>query len=117
MPSRRLGIISDVHYAGAAERARGNDYELRVIPNPGLRFLVKCYRHFFWQRRPLDQSYLLARFLEEAPEIDCLVGNGDYSCNSAFIGVSDDASCESVRECIANLRGKYGANILLTCGD
>ncbi len=32
-----VAILSDIHYAGPAERARGEDYELRVIANPLLR--------------------------------------------------------------------------------
>ena len=36
-PSSRtctIGILSDIHYASAVERARGDNYEIAGIPNP-----------------------------------------------------------------------------------
>src|SRR5215471_601335 len=104
----RLGILSDIHYAGAAERARGNDYELGAVPNPVLRRCVYLYRRFFWMYRPLHQSYLLDRFLEQSPACDYLLANGDFSCDSGFIGVSDEAVFQSVEECVDKLRQKFG---------
>ena len=62
--TRTVGIVSDIHYAGPAEQARGNDYEFRGIPNPLLRLLVRMHRHYIWMREPLQQNYLLDRFLE-----------------------------------------------------
>src|SRR5947207_1185251 len=32
----RIAIVSDIHYASAAEQARGNDYEFRGLANPFL---------------------------------------------------------------------------------
>ena len=61
-----LGIVSDIHYACAAEQARGADYEAAGIHNPFLRTFVRLYRHFFWLREPLKKGYLLDRFLERA---------------------------------------------------
>src|SRR5690349_4256524 len=87
----RLGILSDIHYAGPAERARGNDYELRVVPNALLRRCVLLYRRFFWMNRPLHQNYLLDRFLEQSSQFDYVVANGDFSCDTGFIGLSDEA--------------------------
>src|SRR5258707_12353196 len=58
-----LGIVSDIHYAGAAERARGNDYEIRGLANPLLRLFVRGHRHFVWKRDPLNQNHLLDGFL------------------------------------------------------
>src|SRR5215472_14382601 len=92
-----LGILSDVHYAGAAERARGNDFELRTIQSPFLRLAVRFHRRVVWLRRPLEQNYLLDRFLAEPDSFDYVIANGDYTCNSAFIGVSDRAALESVQ--------------------
>jgi len=40
-----LGILSDVHYAGPAEQARGKDYELRGVANPVVRTLAGLFRH------------------------------------------------------------------------
>src|SRR5215831_3999366 len=98
-----LGILSDIHYASAAEQARGWDYEMAAIRNPVLRRLVWCYRHFFWLRAPLSQNYLLDKFLDRAAEFDYVIANGDYSCNTASIGASDDAAAQSVRECLAKM--------------
>jgi hypothetical protein len=112
-----LGILSDIHYASAAEQARGNDYEYAGISNPLLRLLVKMHRHFLWLRHPLNQNYLLDRFLERGDSFDYVIANGDYSCNSAFIGVSDDAACQSVRECLAALRQKFGHKLRINFGD
>ena len=61
-----LGILSDIHYASAAEQARGRDFEFRRIANPLARGFAKVYRRFFWLREPLSQNHLLDRFLETA---------------------------------------------------
>jgi len=113
----RLGILSDIHYAGAAERARGNDYELGAVPNPALRCGVYLYRRFFWMHQPLHQSYLLDRFLEQGPACDYALGNGDFSCDTGFVGLSDEAVFQSVRECLEKLRQKFGNRLLVTYGD
>src|SRR5216683_3081555 len=96
----QIAIVSDIHYAGAAEQARGNDYEYRAIANPLLRLAVRAYRRFIWMRYPLKQGHLLGEFLARAGSPDFVVANGDFSCNSAFIGVSDDAACLSALECL-----------------
>jgi hypothetical protein len=112
-----LGILSDIHYAGAAEQARGNDYEWRAIANPMVRSLVRLYRRFIWMHAPLQQNYFLDEFLERAANADYVVANGDYSCNSAFVGVSDDAACASARECLGKLRQKFGERFRANFGD
>lgn len=118
MPERlRLGIVSDIHYACAAEQARGANYEYAGIHNPLLRLALRFYRHFFWLRDPLHQNYLVDKFLAAAGGLDYLVANGDYSCNTASLGVSDEAACESVRECLAKLRQPYGGRFRANFGD
>jgi hypothetical protein len=112
-----LGILSDVHYAGPAEQARGKDYELRGIANPIIRTLAGLFRHYIWLRDPLHQNALLDRFLEQGAAFDYVIANGDYSCNSAFVGLSDDAACQSARECLDKLRQRFGANLRANCGD
>ena len=112
-----LGILSDVHYAAAAEQARGRDYELRAIPNPFVRVLARFYRHYIWMRDPLRQNHLLDQFLAGAGSFDYVIANGDYTCNTAFLGVSDDAACESVRECLGKLRQRFGARLRVNFGD
>ena len=112
-----LGILSDIHYAAAAEQARGHDYELLDIPNPLLRTFARLYRHYIWLREPLRKNHLLDQFLDQSATFDYVIANGDYSCNSAFVGVSDDAACQSARECLEKLRRKFGANLRANYGD
>jgi len=112
-----VAIVSDLHYAGAAERARGEDYEFRVIANPLLRAMARAYRHIIWMRHPLAQGRQLDRFLAEVGPVDYLVGNGDYSCDSGFAGVSDPAAGQSAQECLGKLRAKFGDRAWFTIGD
>ena len=73
-----VAILSDIHHAGPAERARGEDYEFRTIANPLLRAVARAYRHLIWMRHPLDQGRQLDRFLAEIGPVDYVVANGDY---------------------------------------
>jgi len=112
-----VAILSDIHYAGPAERARGEDYELRIIVNPLLRAIARAYRHLVWMRHPLDQGPQLDRFLAKVQPVDYLVANGDYSCDSGFVGVSDPAAFQSAQECLDKLRAKFGGRAWFTFGD
>jgi hypothetical protein len=112
-----VAIVSDIHFASAAEQARGNDYEFRGLTNPFLRLLVRCYRQFFWLRDPLSHNYLLDRFIGEACKCNYAVANGDYSCNSASVGLSDDAACQSASECLQKLRQAFGSRLHANFGD
>ena len=112
-----VAILSDIHYAGPAERARGEDYEFRIIANPLLRAVARAYRHLIWMRHPLEQGRQLDRFLAEVPPVDYLVANGDYSCDSGFVGVSDPAAFQSAQECLGKLRAKFGDRAWFTLGD
>jgi hypothetical protein len=114
---RTIAIVSDIHYASAAEQARGNDYEFRGIDSPFARLLLRFFRYFIWQRQPLGRNYLLDRFLVQTSNADHLIANGDYSCNSGFVGISDDAAFQSAQECLGKLRAQFGANMRATFGD
>jgi hypothetical protein len=113
----QLIILSDIHYTGAAERARGNDYELHAIANPVLRVVARLYRHYIWMRHPMERGALLDRFLAEAGPADAVVVNGDYSGDSAFIGLSDPASLASAQECLARITARYGNQAHYVFGD
>jgi hypothetical protein len=113
----RLGILSDIHYASPAEKERGGNYESACIPNPLLRLSVRLYRRFFWLHEPLQKNYLLGRFIEQSGGLDYVIANGDYSCDSMFVGVSDDAACQSVRECLDKLRTEFGERLRVNFGD
>jgi hypothetical protein len=114
---KRLAILSDIHYASAAEQARGNEYEFACLENPLLRLFVRLYRRFIWVRDPLSQNHLLDAFLTDVGTVDYVVANGDYSCNSTYFGVSDEAARQSVRECVGKLRAAFGANLQTNYGD
>jgi hypothetical protein len=113
----RVGVVSDIHYAGSTERALGNDFELRAIANPVLRFLVSLHRRFVWLHNPLEQNYLLDRFLGQAGSFDYVVGNGDFTCDCASVGVSDDAAFQSAKECLDKLRQRFNTGFRATYGD
>jgi hypothetical protein len=112
-----LGIVSDIHYASDLEKARGDDYELRAVASPALRLLLSCFRHFIWLRHPLRHNQLLDDFLHRVSDADCVIANGDYCCDSAFVGVSDDAAFQSARECLGKLRSRFGGSFHATLGD
>ncbi len=113
---RTAVIVSDIHYAGALEKARGWR-EAELINNAALRIAVHAFRHFIWRRDPFAHNHLLDRFCEEIGRTDYVIANGDYSCDTAFVGVSDAAAFQSAEECLALLRKKFGARLYLTIGD
>lgn len=112
-----VAILSDLHYAGPAERARGGDYELRAIAHPVLRTAVHAYRHIVWMRHPLNHAPQLDRFLTEVGPADHVVANGDYSCDTGFVGVSDPAAGQSARECLGKIRARFNGGAWFTIGD
>jgi hypothetical protein len=109
-------IVSDIHYASAAEKARG-ETEYVVIRNPLLRLATKAFRHFIWQRDPLAHNHRLEEFLQLAGPADHVVGVGDFACDTAFVGASDNATCASARECLAQLRQRFGDKFHAVIGD
>ncbi len=116
MPGQTVLIVSDIHYACAEEQARP-DYELRYIQGRLTRCLLKNYRRFVWLYRPLHQNHLLDQFLDTAPAADLVVANGDYAVDTGFVGVSDDAACQSARECLQKLRRRFANTFHATMGD
>jgi hypothetical protein len=114
--TERILILSDPHYASAAERVRVN-FELERVANPLSRLLVKFWRKFIWLRDPFTHNYLLDRFLERAGEANLVIANGDYSCDSAFVGLSDAAARQSAEECLGKLRGRFGERLIEVIGD
>jgi len=115
-PTFRLAIISDIHHAGPAERARQHR-ALAPIQSPGLRWLTRQYRHWLWLRDPGAHNHLLDRFLDANAAADFVVANGDFSCDSAYIGVADDAAFESASLCLGKLRATLDTRFAATMGD
>lgn len=115
--STTLAVVSDIHFACALEQARGDNYESAAVTNPMMRRFLKLYRRFIWLHQPLRQNHLLDQFFRHAGDADFVVANGDFSCDTGFVGVSDDAACESARECLTKLRSRFGENFRATLGD
>jgi hypothetical protein len=117
--SRRfhLALLSDIHYAGPREQAEGDDFEIRGISNPLLRFALRNYRRQIWLRYPLRQNGQLDRFLDATPTADYVIANGDYSCDTGACGLSDDGAMESAQVFVGKLRTKFGDRLCLNWGD
>lgn len=109
--------MSDIHYASAAEQARGYGFEFIGLRNPVKRAALKIYRELIWIRNPLSLNYLLDRFIAGARSADYVVCLGDLACDSAFLGLSDDATFQSVEECLGKLRAHFGERVLCVLGD
>lgn len=113
----RVAVVSDIHYASAAEQARGDDYEYRDIHPALLRAAFRLYRHTVWMRHPLRHNAQLDRMLASVGPVDLVVANGDYTCGTAYVGVSDEAAMQSVREVVGRLRERFGERLRLVLGD
>lgn len=111
-----VAILSDIHYAGAAERKRTN-YQNEGVTSPALRLLINFYRRYIWLRDPFAHNHLLDEFVERTRGADFVVANGDYSCDSAFIGVSDEAAYASASECLGKLKATFAGRFQATFGD
>lgn len=111
-----IAIISDVHHAGPLERER-HDYPYQGIASPLRRFLTWQFRHWIWQRDPFAHNDLLDRFIEANAGAAVVIANGDYSCDSMGIGVSDPPSYESAAICLQKLRQAFGGRFHPVMGD
>lgn len=109
-------VMSDIHFACDAEKDR-RGHESRVIGNPWLRRAVSVYRRFIWLRDPFAHNHLLHRVIDLAGEPELVVALGDYTCDTAFIGVADEAAFLSARECLDTLSTRYGDRFLAVIGD
>jgi hypothetical protein len=112
----RVLVLSDIHFASEAEQRR-RGHEAAVIANPVLRTITRAYRRYFWLRDPFAHNHLLDAFLDQAGEADLVIANGDLSCDTRFVGLSDDAAFESAQECLARLRRAFGAKLRVVLGD
>lgn len=112
----RFLICSDIHYACDAEKVRVG-YEAAAVSHPFPRALLKLYRRYYWLRDPFAHNHLLDRITHPPFEPDWVITNGDYSCDSAFIGVSDPPSLQSARESLGALRARFPNRLLAVFGD
>lgn len=112
----RIAVVSDIHYASPAEQLR-RGHESRVIPHPLLRLLVRAYRRFFWLADPLAHNHLFDDFLLRAAKAEHVVANGDYSCDTAFVGLADDAALASASTVVGRLRAAFAPRLDVNYGD
>ena len=116
MTESRIFVVSDIHFAAATEQSR-EGYEANSVDNLIGRFALKAFRDHIWLPQPTRQNHLLDSFLTAAENADLVVGNGDYSCNTGFIGVADDAAFESAEACLRILRSRFSSRFHATIGD
>ncbi|MCW5560063.1 MAG: metallophosphoesterase, partial [Verrucomicrobiae bacterium] len=109
-------MLSDIHFAGAAEQQR-HGFDSRVIRNPALLLAAQAWRHWVWLRDPLGHNHRLDQLLRANPDPDLVVANGDFTVDTAFVGVSDDGALASASEALDRLRAAYGPRLLATIGD
>ena len=109
-------VVSDIHYASEGERARRHQKD-QHIANPLVRLGVGLFGRHVWLRNPTEQNHLLTQFFNRAPVTNIVVANGDFSCDSLLVGLSDDASMESARLCLDQLRHRFSHRLHLTIGD
>jgi hypothetical protein len=79
--------------------------------------MARAYRRFVWRRNSFAHNHWLDDFIRRARGSDYVVANGDYSCDTAFVGVSDLPSRQSAALCLEKLRSAFGANVFFTIGD
>lgn len=114
--SLKLLVVSDIHYAGPAEQQRAG-YEERIATNPLQAAFIRLYRNNIWLKNPLGHNHFLDWFFELCGEPDLAVANGDFSCDSGFIGLADDAALASAEICLGKLRNRFAQRLHLTYGD
>lgn len=115
----QLTVVSDIHYACDAEQARA-EFETGSVKSPWRRAALRLYRNHVWLRDAQFQNHLLDRFLDLSTregEPDLVVAGGDYTTDTAFIGVADDAAHRSVELCLGLLRDRFGGRFLANMGD
>jgi hypothetical protein len=114
---KRIAVVSDVHYAGPREQAHGADFEFETAAPSWRRSLVQLYRNTIWMRNPVGHNAMLETFMDRAADADLVVGNGDFTCDVAGVGVSHDDACESVQLCLDQLRERFGERFEAVIGD
>jgi hypothetical protein len=113
-----IAVVSDLHYAAAKERARCADFtHRRQAKFAAARIAEHTFHHFIWLRDHGSHNNLLDTFLADAGQPDLVVANGDFSCNTAQMGLSDPAAFASAEECLGKLRARFGENLRATIGD
>ena len=111
-----VAVVSDVHFAGPDERLRRN-HEAGAIDNVVLRGLMRIYRRHIWLRDVFAHNHLLDYFIHHAAGANLVVSNGDYSCDTAFVGIADPASFQSTKLCLEKLGSAFADRFEAVVGD
>jgi hypothetical protein len=112
-----VAILGDIHYAGPMEQKTGDNYDFALIRNPLIRCPLQTLRNFAWLKNPTRQNRQLDRFFADVGEPDYVVANGDLGCDCSSLGLADDATRESARDCLNQLQARFGKRLHLTIGD
>jgi len=108
-------VLSDLHYACDAERARRAADKLAV---PWLfQPLDWLADRLLWGKDPAGCNRTVEHFLKEAPRADWVILNGDLTISCMFKGLSEDFACQSVRECLAGFHQAYPGRVRTVIGD
>ena len=113
----RIAVVSDIHYAAAVERQRCADFNSLAIKNPLSRIVARNFHHYVWLRQRGVHNDLLDTFLAAVGPVDLVIANGDYSCNTGHVGLSDEAAFASAEECLGKLRARFDEKFHPTIGD
>jgi hypothetical protein len=111
-----LLVLSDVHRSGAREQER-RGFDSRAVSSPLLRTFQRVYRRHVWLDDAMAHNHLLGAILRRVPDPQFVVANGDFTLDTAFVGVSDDPAFESAAEALGELRAAYGSRLRCTIGD
>ncbi len=120
----RLAVISDIHVLGPGEAERLQ----RIALDLGARhsFLARKWnrallriRRRLWNWHPQFRETVFLKALDDIARFDAdrIVAVGDYGGDAAGVGVSDDASFESVRRVTDLLRATFPDRCRFVIGD
>lgn len=112
-----LNLLCDPHHPGALERLRGSDFEFRGLASAQARRWAWLWRHYVWKRDNFAHQHLLEHWASHVRPEEWVVLGGDYSCDSAFIGLEDPASRASARECLEVVTSTPARGYLAIAGD
>lgn len=81
------------------------------------RVLAGMYRRHVWLADPMAHNHWLPEILARESDAWRVMAVGDFTLDTAFVGVSDDAALESAAEALSELRAKPGRWVRCVIGD
>jgi hypothetical protein len=120
----RIAVISDVHVLGPTELARAEESVLLMsrMEDPLRRVWRKGLyrvRRRFWNTHPAWRQTAFLRALDKVDEFDpeWVIANGDYGGDYGGVGLSNDATFESVSGVIDLIRRRFQGRSRFIFGD